>query len=82
MGFLMAIYFVTMFMALTMTQPVATSAVYTLVPLMTAATAFFIVGQKSGAGADQSRSGRPRRNLGDLPRRPSGIARLRHHRAN
>jgi len=49
MGFLMAIYFVTMFMALTMTQPVATSAVYTLVPLMTAATAFVIVGQKSGA---------------------------------
>lgn len=49
MGFLMAIYFVTMFMALTMTQPVATSAVYTLVPLMTAATALFIVGQKSGA---------------------------------
>lgn len=48
MGLLMAIYFVTMFIALTMTLPVATSAVYTLVPLMTAATAFFIVGQKSG----------------------------------
>jgi drug/metabolite transporter (DMT)-like permease len=48
MGFLMAIYFVTMFIALTMTLPVATSAVYTLVPLMTAATAWFIVGQRSG----------------------------------
>lgn len=48
MGFLMAIYFVTMFIALTMTRPVATSAVYTLVPIMTAATAFFIVGQRSG----------------------------------
>lgn len=48
MGALMAIYFVTMFIALTMTLPVATSAVYTLVPLMTAATAFFMVGQKSG----------------------------------
>jgi drug/metabolite transporter (DMT)-like permease len=48
MGFLMAIYFVTMFIALTMTLPVATSAVYTLVPLMTAVTAFFIVGQRSG----------------------------------
>lgn len=47
-GFLTAIYFVTMFIALTMTQPVATSAVYTLVPLMTAVTAYFIVGQRSG----------------------------------
>ncbi|MDC9823135.1 DMT family transporter [Devosia sp. ZB163] len=47
-GFLTAIYFVTMFIALTMTQPVATSAVYTLVPLMTAVTAWFIVGQRSG----------------------------------
>ena len=49
MGALMAIYFVTMFIALTMTQPVATSAVYTLVPLMTAGTAFVLVGQRSGA---------------------------------
>lgn len=48
MGALMAIYFVTMFIALTMTLPVATSAVYTLVPLMTAVTAFVLVGQKSG----------------------------------
>ncbi len=48
MGALMAIYFVTMFIALTMTLPVATSAVYTLVPLMTAFTAWFIVGQRSG----------------------------------
>ena len=48
MGVLMAIYFVTMFIALTMTLPVATSAVYTLVPLMTAGTALILVGQKSG----------------------------------
>jgi drug/metabolite transporter (DMT)-like permease len=47
-GFLTAIYFVTMFIALTMTLPVATSAVYTLVPIMTALTAFFIVGQRAG----------------------------------
>jgi len=47
-GFLTAVYFVTMFIALTMTKPVATSAVYTLVPLMTAVTARFIVGQRSG----------------------------------
>lgn len=47
-GLLMAIYFVTMFIALTMTLPVATSAVYTLVPIMTAVTAYFLVGQKSG----------------------------------
>lgn len=48
MGFLMAVYFVSMFMALTVTQPVATSAVYTLVPLMTAVTAWFLIGQRSG----------------------------------
>ena len=47
-GFLTAVYFVTMFIALIMTKPVATSAVYTLVPLMTAVTAFLIVGQRSG----------------------------------
>ncbi len=47
-GGLTAVYFVTMFIALTMTQPVATSAVYTLVPLMTAVTAFFLVRQRSG----------------------------------
>ena len=47
-GFLTAIYFVTMFIALTMTLPVATSAVYTLVPIMTAVTAFFLIGQRSG----------------------------------
>lgn len=47
-GGLTAVYFVTMFVALTMTKPVATSAVYTLVPLMTAVTAYFLVGQKSG----------------------------------
>jgi drug/metabolite transporter (DMT)-like permease len=47
-GFLMAIYFVTMFVALTMTKPVATSAVFTLIPLMTAGLAWFIVGQRSG----------------------------------
>lgn len=47
-GVLMAIYFVTMFVALTMTKPVATSAVFTLIPLMTAGIAYFLVGQKSG----------------------------------
>ncbi|MGN6490109.1 MAG: DMT family transporter, partial [Devosia sp.] len=48
MGFLTAIYFVTMFVALTMTLPVATSAVYTLVPIMTALTGLLLVGQRSG----------------------------------
>ena len=47
-GFLMAIYFVSMFIALTMTKPVATSAVFTLIPLMTAGIAYLLVGQKSG----------------------------------
>ena len=47
MGVLMAAYFVTQFIALTMTQPVATSAVYTLVPLMTEVTAWLILRQRS-----------------------------------
>lgn len=48
MGLLVATYFITMMIALTMTLPVATSAVYTLVPLMTAVTALVLVGQRSG----------------------------------
>jgi drug/metabolite transporter (DMT)-like permease len=40
-----------MFIALEITRPVATSAVYTLVPLMTAVTAFFLVAQRSGPAA-------------------------------
>ncbi|HEV7277656.1 MAG TPA: DMT family transporter [Devosiaceae bacterium] len=48
MGFLMAIYFVTMFVALQITLPVATSAVFTLIPLMTAGIALFLVKQRSG----------------------------------
>lgn len=48
-GFLTAVYFVSMFIALTMTLPVATSAVYTLVPIMTAVTGYLLVGQRSGA---------------------------------
>jgi drug/metabolite transporter (DMT)-like permease len=47
-GVLSAIYFVTKFVALTLTLPVATSAVYTLVPLMTALTGLVLVGQRSG----------------------------------
>src|SRR5690606_7181020 len=47
-GFLMAIYFVTMFVALEITLPVATSAVFTLIPLMTAGIALLLVGQRSG----------------------------------
>jgi drug/metabolite transporter (DMT)-like permease len=47
-GFFVAVYFITMLIALTITQPVATSAVYTLVPLMTAVTALVLLGQRSG----------------------------------
>jgi drug/metabolite transporter (DMT)-like permease len=47
-GFFVAVYFITMLIALTMTLPVATSAVYTLVPLMTAVTALVLLGQRSG----------------------------------
>jgi len=44
-GALMAIYFVFMFVALTMTSPVATSAVFTLMPILTAIMAFLILRQ-------------------------------------
>jgi len=49
LGALNAVYFVSMFIALTMTAPVATSAVFTLIPLMTAGLGFFLLGQRVGA---------------------------------
>ncbi len=48
LGVLMAVYFVTMFIALEITLPVATSAVFTLLPLMTAVTGFLVAGQRAG----------------------------------
>lgn len=45
-GALMAIYFVSMFIALTMTAPVSTSAVFTLLPLMSAFFGFLILRQR------------------------------------
>lgn len=45
LGGLLAIYFVTMFIALTITSPVATSAVFTLIPIMTAFFGFLILKQ-------------------------------------
>lgn len=45
-GGLMAFYFVSMFIALTMTNPVATSAVFTLTPLLAAFFGYFIVKQR------------------------------------
>ncbi|WP_245958451.1 DMT family transporter [Pelagibacterium sediminicola] len=48
LGGLMAIYFVTMFIALTMTSPVSTSAVFTLTPLMTVGFGLLLAGQTFG----------------------------------
>lgn len=48
LGGLMAVYFVTMFIALTMTSPVSTSAVFTLTPLMTMGFGLVLVGQTFG----------------------------------
>lgn len=45
LGGLMAVYFVAMFIALTMTTPLATSAVFTLMPIMTAFFAYLILKQ-------------------------------------
>ncbi|MEO0327213.1 MAG: DMT family transporter [Pseudomonadota bacterium] len=46
LGGLMAIYFVLMFVALQIAQPVTTGAVFTLVPLMSAVFGFLIVRQR------------------------------------
>lgn len=48
LGLLSAIYFITMFIALTLTAPIVTSAVFTLIPLMAAAMAFVLMRQKAG----------------------------------
>lgn len=45
LGLLMGVYFITMFMALKITHPVSTSAVFTLIPLMSAGFGFLILGQ-------------------------------------
>lgn len=45
LGALMAVYFLSMFVALTMTAPVSTSAVFTLLPIMTAITGWLILRQ-------------------------------------
>jgi drug/metabolite transporter (DMT)-like permease len=47
LGSLMGIYFILMFFALRITTPVSTSAVFTLIPLMTAILGYFILGQKT-----------------------------------
>lgn len=48
LGGLTAFYFVSMFVALTMTAPVATSAVFTLIPLMAAGFGWLFMRQRSG----------------------------------
>ena len=48
LGLLSAVYFITMFIALTLTAPIVTSAVFTLIPLMAAAMAFMLMRQQAG----------------------------------
>lgn len=48
LGGLTAVYFVSMFIALTMTAPVATSAVFTLIPLMAAGFGYLVLRQAAG----------------------------------
>ena len=45
LGFLMAVFFVTMFIALRLTDPVSTGAVFTLMPLMAAFFGWMFLGQ-------------------------------------
>lgn len=49
-GMLMALYFVLMFEALRLTDPVSTAAVFTLTPLMSAGFGRLVAGQRAGAG--------------------------------
>ncbi|MEL7488057.1 MAG: DMT family transporter, partial [Pseudomonadota bacterium] len=46
LGALMGAYFVTMFVSLRLSEPVSTSAVFTLVPIMSAVFAFLFLGQR------------------------------------
>lgn len=48
LGVPMALYFITMFVALKITDPVSTGAVFTLGPFMAAGFGYLILGQKSG----------------------------------
>ncbi|UDF28430.1 UNVERIFIED_ORG: DMT family transporter [Roseateles sp. XES5] len=50
LGGLIAIYMLTMFMALEFTSPIATGAVFTLMPLLSAAFALPVLGQKTRPG--------------------------------
>lgn len=45
LGALMAVFFITMFMALRLTDPVSTGAVFTLMPLMSAVFGYLFLGQ-------------------------------------
>jgi len=49
LGFLMAVFFITMFIALRLTTPVATGAVFTLMPLMAAGFGLLFLGEKPRA---------------------------------
>lgn len=48
LGGLMAVFFITMFIALRLTDPVSTGAVFTLMPLMSALFGYFLLGQVPG----------------------------------
>ncbi|WP_315853006.1 DMT family transporter [Rhizobium terricola] len=50
LGLLMAVYMTTMFIALEFTQPVATGAVFTLMPLMSAGFAWLLMRQRTRPG--------------------------------
>jgi drug/metabolite transporter (DMT)-like permease len=50
LGLLLAVYFVLMFEALRLTDPVSTAAVFTLTPLMSAGFGRLVAGQRAGAG--------------------------------
>ena len=48
LGLLSAVYFITMFIALTLSPPIAISAMFTLIPLLAAALAFLVMRQRAG----------------------------------
>ena len=73
LGSLMAIYFVTMFMALGMTTPISTGAVFTLIPLMSAGFGFPVSApDRASHRSHQPVDCRMWFNLGDLSGRSRG----------
>ncbi len=79
LGALMGAYFVTMFLALKITSPVSTGAVFTLIPLMSAGFGYVFLGHRPGLRRARKPAGRGSgRLVGHLPRGSFRVRRIRN----